>query len=311
VAEWSGPEQGVVVAAGPSNIKARRRLQELRAKGVEVRLGATEEESAIGPFVDSDGQPIPCPDDKIAVWVQPPSPLQRDQALRDAQAARARAILKTKRDDTSEEQLTSLAFLAEMSLPTLIEYLIAHNEDDTRTEAIRDVLQAPEWKDMTELQDAMRQFEEADTAEDDPEWAPLLARDAEYGRQINNRIEELDGASRESFALLGRDELERRALAKRSDLVGSQSFMNEYERQMTWYAVRDIDDHGSLFFESAREFADQEDDVRQILGRALTQFIQDGTEAKNLLGAESSSDSSAPPSEPETSDSSTPEELSV
>jgi hypothetical protein len=299
------------MAAGPKNIKARRRLQELRAKGVEVRLGATEEGSAIGPFLDPDGHPIKCPEEQVPVWVQPPSPLQRDQALRDAQAARARAVLKTKRDEKSEEQLTSLAFLSEMSLPTLMDYLIVHDEDQLRTDAIRDVLAEDEWKDMTELQDSMRQFEESDASEDDPDWAPLLAKDAEYGRQVNKRMEELSEAMRETFSLLGRDELERRALVKRSDLVGSQTFMSEYERQMTWYAIRDVDDHGELFFESAREFADQEDDVRLLLGQALTQFIGDGAEAKNLPGAESSLDSSAPPSEPEISDSSTPEEQSA
>lgn len=308
MAEWSGPGEGAVVAASQANIKARRKLQELRATGVEVRLGTDADHSAIGPFVDSDGQPIPCPDEQVALWVQPPSPLQRDQALRDAQAARARAILKTKRDEESEEQLTALAFLAEMSKPTLIDYLVVHDEEKIRADAIRDVLAEDEWKDMTELQDAMRQFEESEADEDDPEWAPLLARDAEYGRQVGKRIEELAQAQQESYDLLNRAELERRALEKRSELVGSQTFMAEYERQMTFYAVRDIDSHGELFFESVKEFSDTPDDVRVLLGQALTRFIGDGAEAKNSQGVESGSDSSALPSEPETSDSSTPQE---
>jgi hypothetical protein len=296
-----------VVAAGAKNIKARRRLQELRAKGVEVRLGVDADHSEVGPFVDSDGQPIPCPDEQVAVWVQPPSPLQRDQALRDAQAARARAVLKTKRDEQSEEQLTAMAFLAEMSLPTLVDYLIVHDEEQLRTEAIRDVLAEDEWKDMAELQDAMRQWEEAGMPEDD-EWAPLLARDAEYGRHVQKRQEELTEAMRQSLGLLPRGELERRALAKRSDLVGSSVFMSEYEQQMSFYAVRTIENHGELFFESAKEYADQEDDIRRIIGEALARFISEGSEAKNLQGVVSGSDSSALPSEQETSGTSTPEE---
>ena len=288
------------------NIKARRKLSDLYKTGVELRFDA--DGGHIGPFLDDDGKPVEASEDQVAMWVGPPSPLQREMSLREAQAMRARALIRTKREDDSEEQLTSKAFLAEMSRDTLIDYLLITDQEERRTEAIRDVLSRPEWKDITELQDAMRQFDEAKTPDDDPDFAALLERDAAYGNQVSEREMQLTEASREAMALLGREEMEKRGLEKRADLVGSQAFMQEYERQMTYSSVRDIDNHDLLFFDSALDFADADDIIRDTIAEALNSFISDGAEAKNSPGAASSSDSSTPPSEPEISEASTPAE---
>jgi hypothetical protein len=281
------------------NLQARRKLSELYKKGVEVRFGP--DGGRIGPFEE------PAAEDEVALYVAPPSPLQREQALRDAQAKRARALIATKREEESEEHLTSKAFLAEMSLPTLIDYVLIADQEERRAEAIRDVLAQDEWNDISALQDALRQFDEDETDEDDPEYKAILERDEEYGRQVNERDLSLIEAAQDALKLLSRDELERRALEKRSELVGSQAFMNEYERQMTYYSVREVGNNSLLFFESARDWADQDDLIQTTIKEALSMFINEGTEAKNSQGAVSGSDSSAPPSEPVISEVSIPE----
>jgi len=48
-------------------------------------------------------------DEELEVWVAPPNPQQREMALRDAQAARARSLLRARKDEDSEEYLTSMA----------------------------------------------------------------------------------------------------------------------------------------------------------------------------------------------------------
>jgi hypothetical protein len=285
------------------NLQARRKLSALYKRGVEVRFGP--DGGRIGPFDE------PATVDEVAVYVAPASPLQREQALRDAQAKRARALIATKREEESEEHLTSKAFVAEMSLATLTDYVLIADQEERRSEAIRDVLSRDEWNDIAALQDALRQFDEEDSDEGEPEYAAVLARDEEYGRQVNERDLSLTEAAREALNLLGRDELERRALEKRSELVGSQAFMQEYERQMTFYSVREVTDNNVLFFESAREFADQDDQIQLTIKQALSQFINEATEAKNLPGVVSGSESSAPPSEPEISEASTPEAVSA
>lgn len=284
------------------NIKARRKLEELYAIGVEVRFDA--EGGHKGPFDE------PPSDDAVAMWLTPPSPLQRESSLREANAARARALLRIRRDEDSEEYLTAKAFLSEMSDETLIDYLILHEGDERRQEAIRDVLARDEWKDITDLQDAMRQFDESGADEDDPEWKPLLDRDAEYGTQIAQREKELTEAAREAFRMFTRESLEKKGMEKRGDLVGSQAFMQEYERQMTYNSVRDPEQNQLLFFESALEWADQADVIRNFISDVLAAFIQEGSEAKNSQGVVSGLDSSALPSEPEISEVSIPTEPS-
>ena len=87
--------------------------------------------------------------------------------------------------------------------------------------------------------------------------------------------------------------------------------MAEYERQMLFYSIRDFDEPASLFFESAYEMAGQDEDVLRLFQAALAPFISDSAEAKNLQGVVSGSGSSEPPSEPETSEASTPETATV
>jgi len=300
------------------NIKARRRLSDLYKVGVEVRFGRDPDGKPIGKiadtgegyFVDGDGKRPPLAEDEVAMWICPPSPLQRDMAQRDAQAARARALVKTKRDENSEEHLTTLAFLSDMSDETLVDYVLLSDTDTRRNDATREVLAEEEWGDLTALQDAMRQFEEMEPEEllDNPEYDAIMELDTKFGDQVRKREEELQNAYRDVLKMAGRASTEKKAINKRADLVGSQAFMVEYEKQMLFYSIRDIDDQGSCFFESARECAEQPDDVRQLIQDALLPFVQDAGEAKNSLGVVSGSDSSEPPSEPETSEASTPEE---
>lgn len=302
-----------------ANIKARRLLSDLYKRGVEVRFGRGPDgkpKGSVAPkgegyFVDDEGQPIPPQSDEIQMWIQAPSPLQREMALRDAQAARARALVKAKRDEDSEEYLTILAFLADMSDETLIDYLIVQAGQDRQHEAMREVLAEDEWKDITAYQDAMRQYEEDERPQEeldkDPEYQALMETDIKFGRQVREREDALTEAERQVLGMRPRDDLERKALDKRAEIVGTQAFMAEYERQMLFYSVRDFDDNGVLFFESARQLAEADDQIRTIIQDAMVPFISDATEAKNLPGVVSGSDSSEPPNAPETSAASTPE----
>lgn len=288
------------------NIKARKKLSELFKRGIEVRFD--EDGGHIGPFLDDTGNPTEATDEQVAMWIQPPSPFQREMALRDAQAARARALLRAKRDEDSEESLTSRAFLAEMTDDTLLEYVLMMDEDERRNIAVREVLAREEWENFEALQDSFRRMEEVGGKPEDEEWADLMEADRRYGAQVTEREEELTEAARETLGYLGKEQLERRALEKRSEIVGSQAFMAEYEKQMVYYAIRDIENNANLFFDSVDEWNEQPDEIRSVVIEALSAFIGEAGEAKNSLGAVSGSDSSTPPNEPEISEPSTPQE---
>lgn len=304
-----------------TNLKARRKLSELFKEGIEVRFWQTEDGpvGARAPHKDekewqnAEGEPLqpPSGDEAVALWVQPPNPFQREMAMRDAQGARARALIRAKRDADSEEQLTILAFLADMSMETLIDYVLQSDEDTRRNDAIRETLAEEHWADVNDIQEALRQFDEM--AEDElkqhqDEYDAVLERDSQFGKEVAERQAQLTEAARDVLKMRNRDDLERRALDKRSEIVGSQAFMYEYELQMHFYSCREIADNKALFWESAREFAEAHETIKELVSNANSLFISDGGEAKNSPGVASGSDSSEPPSEPETSDPSTPEE---
>lgn len=291
------------------NIAARRKLSELYVRGVEVRFNA--DGGRVGPFEDDEGNRIPPHEDEVAVWVQPPSPLQREMGLRDAQAERARALLRTMRDSESEEHLTATVFVAEMDDATLVDYILLHESEQRHQEAIRDVLGRDEWKDFASYQDAMRKFDEDGADENDPEYEELRKLDLKYGQQISDRESELMDAARDVFQMLGRERMERKARDLRKEMVGSQAFMHEYELQMTYYAVRDIKDHSELFFSSTKEWAEQDEEIRNTVAEALTKYIGEAGEAKNSPRVAPGSEPSEPPSKPETSAASTPETASA
>jgi hypothetical protein len=303
-----------------ANIKARRALDDLFSEGVEVRFGKDPETNKpkgwIGPFLDSQGDRKPCPPDQINVWVRPADPLQREMAMREANAKRARAMVKAKRDEDSEEHLTIMAFLSDMDDETLIDYVVIGDTAKRRADAEREILALEEWKEMDSYQDAMRQFEKMTDEQlaNSEEWEALLELDKKFGDQILEREKELSDAQRDVLRIMlngNRAEVERKALERRAEMTGTQAFINEYELQMLFYSLRDYDDSTQLFFESPEQLQRQHEKFRDIVSEALLPFISEAGEAKNLLGVVSGSESSELPSDPETSESSTQEELSA
>lgn len=301
------------MANGQGLIKARRRLNELFKTGVEIRFGGRYGlDGAVAPagegyFLDDEGRRIPLGDDEVAMWVQPPSPMQRDMALRNANAARSRASLHARKNPDSEENLAAQEFVDELDEDQLYEYLLIAKNDDRQQEAIREILAEEEWADLTEMQDSIRIFNEEGRPDDDPEVMLIAERERELQIQVTTREEELRDASRDVLRMRGPENARKQAIEHHIEVISSRSFMLEYERQMTFYSVRDVDDTGVIFFESASELAHQPDAVLDLIQDGLSAFIRDGAEAKNSQRAELGSDSSVPPSKSETSEASTPE----
>lgn len=301
-------------------IKAREKLSRLYQRGQEVRFcpGDDGQVEVIYGDLEQGGRIVDSEpgEDDVTVWVAPPSPLQREMALRDAQASRAKALLNAKRDTESVDHLTVKVFVSDMGDETLIDYLLLGDSDTRRQEAIREVLGRPEWEDMTAFTDAMAQYEDVDgnfigDDPEDPEYLALLELDAKYSKQVQEAEAELIDAARDALRQFGRPELERRAIEKRAEIVGSQAFMKEYERQMLFYAVREGDDHGALVYPSAKELAAEAQEIQDAYGKALKNFIMDVGTAKNSPRVAPGSEQSEPPSQPETSEASTPEVASA
>lgn len=272
-----------------THIQKRRKLSELFERGGDVRFN----EDGV-----NTGDPTP---NDIVVYVRPPNPFERDMAIRDATARRARAILVAKNDpDSDDEIIASKAAIVEMSNDELIEYLVANQDNDLTAEAQRRVLDKSEWEDFEAFRDSVRQWEEAGYPEGE-EWEAVERRDAIFGAQVAEELANLQEASREALNMLGRDQLEHKALEIRVDTLGNQAFMRAYQEQMLFYSCRDGDDHSLYFFENAKELLTMPEEVQKALADKLGSFINNPVDAKNSSRADRSSDLSVPPAEQETS----------
>lgn len=287
-----------------TRIQRRERLEKLFDKGRYVYFTADDDG---GVVIHSKEEAT---DTDLRIWVCPPNPLQREQVVREAQAARARAVV-TGKDPNSNEWITIKAFISQLSDDGLVDFIMDLDEQERLSEARRETLKEKEWEDFNDLRDAMRQYEEAGSPSDDPEWKSLLDRDAEFGRQVFKRGDELREAAMEANKLIPRAKLEERAFGKRVEQAGSAAFMRDYEMWTLFYGCRDDVDHSELYFLDPADLKAQPEDLQDALGAMLASFVTEAAEAKNLPGVVSGSTSSEPPVEPEISESSTPKESSA
>lgn len=277
-----------------TNIQKRRKLSELFEKGGEVRFNR-----------DGVNEGDPTPED-IVVYVKPPNPLERDMSIRDATAVRARAILAAKRNpEGDDDAVASKAAIEDLTLDDLIEFLLGHQDSDLGMEAQRRVLLKNEWKDFEALRDSVRQWEELGFPEDD-EWKDIEARDVEFDVQVRAELADLRETAREGLTMLDRDLLEKKAMERRIETIGNTAFMRAYQEQMLYYACRDGEDKSLYFFENSREMLTMPEEVQAALANKLASFINNPVDAKNSPRVVPSSDSSAPPANPETSEVSGP-----
>lgn len=279
-----------------TSIQKRKRLQALFDTGTYVRFN----EAGVNEGEETE--------DDIKIWVVPPSPLQREMSIREAQAARSRAMLEARDKEDSSQYLNARAFLAGLDNEALCDYVIDLDEADRLSKARREVLMEKEWEDFNSLRDAMRQFEESGASADDPEWVGLMSRDRLFGDQVEEVYERLKEGDKAGLMLQPRADLEKRALEKRIDQAGGIVFMKIYEDWMLYYACRDDDDHTQQFFEDVSDMKSMPEVVQNALSERLAAFINEATEAKNSPRAASGSTSSVPSDAPETSDPSSPQE---
>lgn len=280
-----------------ANIQKRKRLQALFERGRLVHFDA----NGVVP------EPVP---EGMSVWVGPPSPLQREQAIREASAARSRAILHARGEDDGSEINQTKAMLTAFTEEGVREFLIVSEETTRLQEARRRVLAEDEWEDFNALRDAMRQYEEAGYPETD-EWVPLLARDRKFGEDIQKVADELRETDMDVLKMLPRVELEKRIIDRAVEQAGSASFMQAYDRNMLWFAVRDDAEHDVLFFENPEEIISLPQPVQDAIRVAYDEFITEAGEAKNLPRAVPGSALSAPSDEQAISEVFGPEESSV
>lgn len=257
-----------------SRIEKRKRLDALFDRGAYVRFNS-----------DADGRPVIEPEthdeSDMLIWVAPPSPFQREMAVREAQASRARTMIDARDNEDSTTWVTIHNYIRQLTTNVLIDYVLDLDDTEYLTQARRDVLQQKDWEDFNALRDAMRAYEEAGSPVGDPEWESLLERDRKFGQQVLERAEEVKDDARAGYLHMPRGKVEEIALEKRIEQAGSAAFMSAYQEWLRFYACRDDEDHLALYFDAPDDIKKLPQPVQDALSAKLGEFITDSAEAKN------------------------------
>jgi hypothetical protein len=251
-------------------IEKRKRLEKLFERGRYVCFNAD------GSVADSDdGQWVE------RIYVASPNPFQRDQAMREGQAARARITLDARENSGSTDWVTIRSFISGLTHSDLVEFILNSKAVERLNDARREVLQEDEWDDFNQLRDSMRQYEEEGSPTSDPKWDSLLERDMTFATQVTDRADVFRDTESESLTMLPREALEKQAVEIRIENAGSLAFVAEYENWMMLYSVRDDNNHDELMFDELLEFKSMPRVFQGAVADTLAGFIDESSEAKN------------------------------
>lgn len=264
----------------------KRRLGDLYVVGKEV------------PINDDSGE------EPIVVWVQKLNPLDNDNALRRAAAARAR-YLAYKKDQESEEYQAALSDVTEFSSREMLIDMVARDELLVRRMRVEAEMGAEEeWsKDdyLQGLHDAWQGTEEAPGLKqrwtdepDDPEAKRVLEEMQRFNHAVDKRMEGEREDIRRDYEHKSDDELIAVAVERMIDQRASTKFMREYENEMLLAAVREQDDHKKRYFTERAEVDELDPTVHRTLLEHLQMITVERDEGKDSRGIPASSSSSGP-----------------
>jgi hypothetical protein len=253
------------------------------------------------------GSEVELPDGSF-LWVQVLNPYERDEAVNDAQAARARLIMAMKQSNTERDKVVGR--LLEHGKDSMVADLAQVKADAKLPQVNNELQDDPEWKERLDI---IRRTDFDQSAKPPTkEETELLAKiNKDYFEELNTRIDAEKDWQISSLGRLSDEELideyvdawlERRA----SDITNA-----EYELTELWYATRLCDgvptedgvdhdkcDHSIRLFEDRADVRGCAEELQQLLRNALTAVGMSVRDPKDSASRGSSSDSSAPPSEP-------------
>lgn len=270
-----------------SNKQRFRRLTDLFVRGKSVRMP-----------------------DSSYLWVQALNDFERDEALNDAQIARARLVMAMK--SSGSERLKAQARLAEVGRVQLEEELAEKKTTAKAADFINGMRADPEWKERMDIVMRTVWEEEAKPATDE-EVAFMAQLNQEVLDELVKREQDERDYQMRQVESLSEDELVDAWVEEWLDRRGSERATAEYKLTELWFATRycaatgeDLEtlDHSRCEGHHEQVFADKAearsvpDELSGLLRSALDTLGMDGTDPKDSASRPPSSDSSPTPSEP-------------
>lgn len=232
----------------------------------------------------------------VTVWINKLNPVDHSNALRHANAARAR-ILAAKKDKESEERLSIESDLADQEKEDLITFLVS-DVALRRQEAIEAELAAEqEWEDKDYLQGLVDSWENGlkDTYaadSEDPEAKHVFEELERWEAVLAERMKAEREALTRDYSEKSEEDLRELTLDRLIQVQGDQAWLEEYHRCEVWLATREPDHHKKKYFANRDEVDDLPNEVLLALVSAYRELTVEPTEGKDSPGTPASSASS-------------------
>jgi hypothetical protein len=252
----------------------RKKLGDLYVRGAELRID--DEEAGIYELV----------------WIQKPNPVQHENMLRIANAARSKVTMQHK-DRNSEGYLAALDEVSDM-FPTrdaMEAYLVQLelSEVSPKVEAELSMDPEGEWaKDgylqglrdawSNGLSDAYARRSEEDPVEEADQVFAELKR---FANEVEAVLEGHRREKRSDFSGMSDERVTDLVVKKHLNHKGTQAWFAAYRRAQVRYAVRDHEDHGKYYFEKLEDVEALDINVLRLLFEKLEEISVDPQEGKD------------------------------
>jgi hypothetical protein len=217
----------------------RRRLSDLYVTGKPVTIG--------------DGQ-----GGEVTVYLQKLNPLDNEQALKKAGAARSRVLAWGKKPDSDEYLSVQSEVWDIKDTETLVEYLIQEDLVNKYSSAEAELAADEEWS-KDNYYDGLKEAWEnglSDTWAADPEDEDAKRVYVELTRfndTVNERVESDAEKLRRDWQGAPEDTLREKVTEKFIKMRGDMEWLREFRKQELFLSTREPENHKKLYFENRAE----------------------------------------------------------
>lgn len=280
-----------------------RRVTDLFVEGKEVVLRGPED-----------------PEGPVVLWVNKLNPFERQEAIRDGQAARSRLILALK-EVGSDEQVIFDADLARMSRAAIQDALLGLRAQDFLLGAVRDLRADPEWRERLLIVDRGGQdLPEEGTPE--REYQDKVHQ--EYVEEVRSRATKARDEAESDLRALTDEQVAEKYRDEYLSLKGGEALEREFAKTQLYFAVRRCSathdngrwqhtdcDHTQRWLTDRSQVKSLPGGLIDLLNQAIRDLTLDHSDARFSAGQTTSSAPSRLPETVEESAPSTPEATSA
>jgi hypothetical protein len=245
------------------------------------------------------------------LWMVRPTATQQDEAREAANGRMLRLKLEYDEKD-SNRYLTLKQTMEEIDdKDELLDLRSRYKEADLRSQAFNEVLFSEDfgtdwqednrylglldaistrWEEIQRFNDEMEEAEADDRIlpEEDEQLTELLKKQEDFQKEQASRLEELIEEEKANHVNKPLAQLRNEIVKESIDTEARLYWYETYQVRMLYYACRDPEEHGHLYFEKSEDVLELPQYIRQELYRQYEELERGSEELKNSLSLPSS-----------------------